>query len=288
MLSDRFPTPLPAARLPCGLAAIAVLALALPGGPAAAAEPLRVCASEQDAPYSLRDGSGLENQVARVVAEAMGRDAEFVWSERPAIYAVRDQLDQELCDVVMGVDADDERVLTTRPYYRSGYVFVTRADRGLTFSTWDDPQVAQLSTWAVGMASPAEAMLRRIGKFENNMAYQYSLVDFQSPRNQYTRVEPSRMINDVVQGEADVAVAFAPEVARYVGNAARPLTMTLIEPSEADRHEPAIELRFDQAMGVRRDDAALRDALDAALVQAAPAIRSVLEAEGVPLLPPGR
>lgn len=32
-------------------------------------------------------------------------------------------------------------VATTRPYYRSSYVFVTRADRGLTGLTLDDKRL---------------------------------------------------------------------------------------------------------------------------------------------------
>ena len=65
---------------------------------------LRICAAANEAPYSTSDGTGFENRIADAVAKAMGRKADFVWSDRPAIYLVRDQLDPKNCDVVIGVD----------------------------------------------------------------------------------------------------------------------------------------------------------------------------------------
>ena len=78
------------------------------------ASSLRVCAAEKELPYSASDKSGFENKIAEALAEAMGRKAVFVWSEKPAIYAVRDQLDKKLCDVVVGVDTG---------YYKHGWLY---------------------------------------------------------------------------------------------------------------------------------------------------------------------
>ena len=94
-----------------------------------------------EAPYSQSNGTGFENRIAEAVAKAMGRKADFVWSDRPAIYLVRDQLDPKNCDVVIGVDSDDPRVLTTKPYYRAPYVFVERADSPLDITSWDSPGI---------------------------------------------------------------------------------------------------------------------------------------------------
>ncbi|MEQ4599986.1 MAG: methanol oxidation system protein MoxJ, partial [Methylobacteriaceae bacterium] len=104
---------------------------------------LRVCAAEQP-PLSMKDGSGLENRIATTVAEAMGRKAQFVWLGKPAIYLVRDGLEKKTCDVVIGLDADDPRVLTSKPYYRSGYVFLTRADKDLDIKSWSDPRLKEV------------------------------------------------------------------------------------------------------------------------------------------------
>lgn len=279
---------MPASASPrtCLRAAFLVLAAAI--SPLAAAEDssadLRICASENEVPYSYKDGSGFENRIAALVAEQMHRKPVFVWTKRPAIYLVRDFLDKKECDVVVGMDTGDERVLTTRPYYRSGYVFVSRADRGVEIPTWRAPNLAGMSHVAVGLGSAAEAMLKKLGKYEDNAAYVYSLVDFKSPRNQYVRVDPSRLVKEVAEGVADVAIAFGPEVARYVKASTVPLQLQPVPPDDTGEGQ-AIEFRFSQSMGVRKDDRELLDGLNTALDRAGPKIREILEQEGIPLLP---
>jgi mxaJ protein len=257
---------------------------ALPAAAAPAPDRLRICASEVEAPYSYKDGSGFENRIAEIVATQMGRKADFVWSPRAAIYLVRDGLDKNECDVVMGLDTGDDRVLTTRPYYRAGYVFVTRADRELSIDTWNDPRLKQMTSIAMGYASSAEAMMKKIGKYEDNANYVYSLTDFKSRRNQYIRVDPARMVNEVAQGNAQMAIAFAPEVARYVKTSTVPLKMQRVPADDTGEGEP-IAFQFDQSMAVRKDDRALLDALNAALAAAAPQIQKVLSDEGIPVVP---
>ncbi|MFD0937809.1 methanol oxidation system protein MoxJ [Methylobacterium trifolii] len=249
-----------------------------------AADPgvLRVCAAEQ-APLSMKDGSGLENRIASAVAEAMGRKAQFVWVGKPAIYLVRDGLEKRLCDVVVGLDSDDPRVLASRPYYRSGYVFITRADRDLDVKSWADPRLKSVDHMVVSFGSPGEAMLKDIGRYEEDMAYLYSLVNFRAPRNQYTQIDPARMVSEVAANKADVAVAFAPDVARYVRESATPLRMTPVPDDTVRSDGQKIPQSFDQSMGVRRDDTALKSEIDAGLVKAKPRIEAILKQEGVPV-----
>ncbi|KMO43188.1 protein moxJ [Methylobacterium tarhaniae] len=248
---------------------------------------LRVCASASQPPLSLKDGSGLENRIAAAAAEAMGRKVQFVWSDKPAIYLVRDFLDKKLCDVVVGLDTGDPRVLTTKPYYRSGYVFVTRAQDGLDLTSWSDPRLKAVNHVAVPFGSPSEAMLKNIGRYEEDMAYLYSLVNFRSPRNQYTQIDPARLVGEVASGKADVAAPFAPDVARFVKASTVPLRMTLVADDAARSDGQKVAMRFDQSMGVRRGDEALLAALDQALVKARPAIEAILKDEGVPTVPTG-
>ncbi len=196
--------------------------------PSTSANAFRVCASDNAAPFSQSDGAGFENRIADAVASAMGKKDEPFWLSKPPIYLVRDALDKEACDVVVGMDTGDERVLTTKPYYRSGYVFITRADKNLDIASWKDPRILKLTHIVVGFGSPGEAMLKEIGKYEDNANYVSSLVGFKSPRNQYVQVEPAKMVSEVAAGHADMAVAFAPEVARYVKASSVPLRMTLI------------------------------------------------------------
>jgi mxaJ protein len=246
---------------------------------------LRVCASETEPPYSTRDGKGFENRIAAVLAEAMGRRPETVWASRPAIYLVRDYLDQNKCDVVMGLDTGDERVSTSKPYYRTGYVFVTLAERNITASAWNDDQIRNLSRFAVRFYSPpAEIILRQLDKYEENVSYLHSLVNFKSRRNQYVQVPSDRLVNEVVNGDADVAIAFAPDVARFVKASPKPLRMTVIA-SEITRSDGVkIPVHFDQSVAVRKGDAKLLAEIDAALIKARPQIQEILKTEGIPLI----
>ena len=243
---------------------------------------LRVCAAEQ-APLSMKDGTGLENRIATTVAEAMGRKAQFVWIGKPAIYLVRDGLEKKTCDVVVGLDSDDPRVLASKPYYRSGYVFLTRADKDLDIKSWSDPRLKEVSHMVVGFGTPGEAMLKDIGRYEEDMAYLYSLVGFRAPRNQYTQIDPARIVSEVANDKADVGVAFGPDVARYVKDSAVPLRMTLVPNDTVSSDGRKMPQSFDQSMGVRRDDTALRDALDAAIAKAKPQIDAILKQDGVPV-----
>lgn len=245
---------------------------------------LRVCAAESDAPFSTKDEQGFENRIARIVADAMGREVRFVWADKPAIFLVRDWLDKGLCDVVMGLDTGDTRVLTTRPYYRTAYVSVSRADRNLAIASWNDQRIEDLSRFAVRFHSPAEFMLKVIGKYEDNLAYAYSLVNFKSSRNQYTQIPGNRLVSEVVSGEADVAVAFAPEIARYVRESSKPLVMTVMADDAKMPDGQPVPQHFDQSMAVRLGDAPLLDELNAAIDKARARIEAELVKEGIPLL----
>ncbi len=231
----------------------------------------------------MKDGTGLENRIAVAVAEGMGRKPVFVWLAKPAIYLVRDGLEKRLCDVVVGLDSDDPRVLTTKPYYRAGYVFLTKADSGLDIASWKDPRLKTIDHMVVPFGSPGEAMLKDIGRYEEDMAYLYSLVGFRAPRNQYTQIDPGRLVSEVAQGKAAVGVAFAPDIARYVKDSAVPLRMAPVPNDTVTSDGRTMPQDFDQSMGVRKDDAALKDALDAGIAKAKPRIDAILKQDGVPV-----
>jgi mxaJ protein len=265
----------------------ATLALPLASGAADAAETLKVCASKIEAPYSTAKADGLENKIAKIVAKAMDREVDYVWFDKAAIYLVRDGLDKKLCDVVFGVDADDERVKATKPYFRTGYVYVTKASGGPELgSSWKDVETSGATKFAVRFSTPAELILKAAGKYEENVSYGLSLVNFEDKRNRYTQVAADRLVSEVVNGDADASIAFASDVARFVKASPTPLKMTMLEDNFAPADGPKIPLHFDQAIGVRKDDQKLAGALDEALVKAAPEIEKALADEGVPTLKP--
>jgi len=244
---------------------------------------LRICASEVEMPYSGKDGTGFENKLGKVLADAMGRKPKFVWTDKPAIYLVRDQLDKNTCDVVMGLDTGDERVLTSKPYYRAPYVFVLRSDSPLDITSWDSPDVLKAQRIGLAADSPAQVMLEKLGLFNANFNYMKSLTGFKSKRNQYVRVQPERYVDDVASGKADFAVVFAPEVARYAKQRGDKIKLVVIPDSASRADGQHLPFHFDQSIGVRKNDKQLLAEVNAALEKAQPEIESILKEEGIPL-----
>lgn len=252
---------------------------------AAAPDPtvLRICASANELPMSSSDGSGFENKVAVAVAEAMGRTAKFVWFSKESIYLVRDQLDMKACDVVMGVDTGDPRVLTSKAYYRAPYVFILRKDSKLNITAWDSPDLAKAGKIGFTPGSPPQVMMEKLGLFRDNFNYMHSLTNFKDKRNKFTRIPPDRMVAEVSEGTADLAVNFAPEVARYVK--AKDNTKMVVIPDNNIRDDgEKVPHHFDQSLAVRADDKELVEELNVALEKARGKIDDVLKDEGIPLL----
>src|SRR5690348_12790129 len=112
---------------------VVVLAVLFAGAspvPGAARHELVVCADPNNMPFSNRRGEGFENKLAELVAREMGVRLRYVWWAQRRGY-VRNTLTAQKCDLWPGVASGLERVLATQPYYRSTYVFVSRADSNL-------------------------------------------------------------------------------------------------------------------------------------------------------------
>src|SRR4051794_36669798 len=119
----------------CCVAIGVVLALSWTVGrlapPVGASAPvLRVCADPNNLPFSNRRGEGFENAIAALLARDLGRTLAYAWWPQRRGFA-RNTLSAGACDVMVGVPSGYELAWTTRPYYRSTYVFVTRRDRHL-------------------------------------------------------------------------------------------------------------------------------------------------------------
>lgn len=244
---------------------------------------LRICAAANELPMSKDDGSGFENKLGTAIAEAMGRTPKFVWFNKESIYIVRDQLDVKACDVVMGVDTGDARVLTSKAYYRAPYVFIQRKDSKLDIAGWESPDLAKAGKIGFTPGSPPQVMMEKLGLFQENFNYMHSLTNFKDKRNKFTRVPPDRMVAEVADGTADLAVNFAPEVARYAKESGN-IKLVVIPDNNVRDDGEKVPHHFDQSLAVRKDAAELQAALNAALDKARPKIDEILKDEGIPLL----
>ncbi|WP_026224599.1 methanol oxidation system protein MoxJ [Methyloversatilis thermotolerans] len=262
---------------------IAALLCAIAGG-AQAAGTLRVCAADNEMPYANEKGEGFEDRIAEKLAAAMDMKLERVGFSDPR-YVVRDLLDKGKCDIMMGVDAGDPRVATTRAYYRSSYVFVTRADFGDDVTSWESPAM-QNAHIGVVPGTPAEVMLVQIGRYADSFRYMMSLGGNKAPRNRYVRYDTEKLIRDLAAGEIDVAVAWGPSVARYIKTSPVPLKVATVPPQSKKSNGEPVDFHFDTAIAVRKDDKELLRKVEDALARSRGDIEAVLRAEGINIMPP--
>jgi len=264
---------------PCAATLCAVTLFA--AAPVRAAEPLRVCSAGNDLPYTSPDQKGFEDRLADLLGKQLATPVERVHFNDPR-YVVRDGIDKDTCDVMMGVDAGDPRLQTTTAYYRSSYVFLTRSADGLAVSDWDSP-VLQKVRIGVIPGTPAETMLRQIGRHSDSFRYLMSLGGNKSMRNRFVRYDVEKLVRDLADGQIDVAVAWAPSVARYVKDSRVPLTATAVPDTKRSDGE-AITFTYDTAVGVRKGNGELRGQIETALEQLRPQIDKVLTDEGIDAL----
>jgi quinoprotein dehydrogenase-associated probable ABC transporter substrate-binding protein len=235
---------------------------------------LRVCADPNNLPFSNEAGQGFENRLAQLLADAMGARVETAWAAQRRGF-IRNNLNAGRCDVVMGVPADYELTLNTRPYYRSTYVFVTRADAPWQPSGLDDPGLgrARIGVHVIGSDNPPPAIALAQRGIVNNVVGYSIYGDYREPN------PPSALIAAVAHGDVDVAIAWGPLAGYFAQNAAVPLKLAPIA-----QGSPALPMQFSIAIGVRKNDRALRDRLDALLQQRQPQIDALLKQYGVPLV----
>ncbi|HET7457612.1 MAG TPA: substrate-binding domain-containing protein [Gemmatimonadaceae bacterium] len=236
---------------------------------------LRVCADPNNLPFSDSLGGGFENRIAELVAREMGARVEYTWwAQRRGFW--RNTVKAGRCDVVVGLPTGYGPALTTRPYYRSTYVFVTRRAAPAVRS-FDDPalRTARVGVHLVGddyaNTPPVDALARR--GIVNNVRGYMIYGDYRTP------APPSQLVRAVARGDVDVAVAWGPMAGYFARRQRVPLRLVPVSPASDG---PAVPLTFDIAMGVRRDHAALRDTLDAILGRRRAEVARILDAYGVP------
>ena len=260
-------------RVARGLLAAALGILAA----SAQARELRVCADPNNLPFSNDRLEGFENRIAALLARDAGAKLTYTWWAQRRGF-IRNTLKAGKCDVVMGVPVGLESVLATRPYYRSTYVWVSRARGGTSVRSFDDPRLRKLriGVQVVGNdyanTPPAHALLRR-GLVRNMVGYTL-YGDYSQPN------PPARILEAVADGNVDVAVVWGPLAGYFATRVATPL---VLRPASAtDALSPMVPFSYDIGLGVRRGDRDLRDRLDAFLVRRAGAIGRILDAYGVP------
>jgi len=237
---------------------------------------LRVCADPNNLPFSNNRGEGFENKIAEMLAQDLGERVEYTWwAQRRGFF--RNTLRSGACDVVMGVPAGFEMALTTRPYYRSTYVFLTRKDRHLKVASFDDPALKKLKIGVqmigddFSNAPPAHALSRRniIGNVKGFTVYG----DYNQPN------PPARIVDAVAKGDVDVAIVWGPLAGYFAKQSNVVLEVVTVSP-QVD--QPFLPFVFDISMGVRHGDQDLRDQVEQELDRRRSDIDRILQDYNIP------
>ena len=239
---------------------------------------LTACADPNNLPFSNRAGQGFENKLAELIASDLHAKLDYVWWAQRRGY-VRNTLGEAKCDFWPGIGSNVEMVATTRPYYRSSYMFVTRASDRLAGLTLDDPRLKKLKIGVqmvgddASNSPPAHALANRgiLGNVRGYMLYG----DYRRPN------PPSEIMQAVERGDVDVALVWGPLAGYFAARSPVPLRVEPVTPWLADMQWP---MQFDISVGVQKDNQKLLKEIDQVLDQRAGDIRKLLAQYHVPVV----
>ena len=266
--------------LPCMLQVSLVAVLLSFATAVAAVSELRICADPDNLPFSNEKKEGFENKIAALLADDLHAKLSYNWQKQRQGF-IGYTLGEKRCDVVMGVPYGYERVLSTQPYYRSGYVFVTARSHHLELKSFDDPLLRKLKIGlhAIGNdganSPPANALARRdiVDKIVGYSMWGEAAV--KNPQGQ--------IVDAVAKGDIDVAIVWGP----IGGFFAKPYGADLVvTPTPADAQMPLMPFVYDISMGVRKDDKVFAAQLEKSVKRKQREINGILTAYNVPLIKP--
>jgi mxaJ protein len=261
-------------------ALIAFTIITSPADSAAPAGTLSVCADPGNLPYSSNKLDGFENRVAALLAADLHWALRYEWAPQRRNFFSRTLLAGK-CDVVISVPASLPlslpAIATTRPWFTSTYVAVTRVADKRHFAGFDD---AWLKSARIGLQlisggdvnTPPATSLSRRGMTDNITGF--------SPWDTGVDAPQAKIIDAVAHNSIDVALVWGP----FGGYFAKPYGNALkMEMIARDPAVPGMAFAFPMAAAVRSGDTALKDTLQAAFDRNAAKIAAILQDDNIPI-----
>lgn len=232
----------------------------------------KVCADQDNMPYSNSKFEGFENKIAEVLAKDLGKKLTYqFWYDRQGF--LRNTLNAKRCDVVMGTVDGNDALRTSNPYYRSGHVFIWRKDSNYNITNWNSPDLRKGVIGVVGQ-SPATIPLNDNDLMGNARPYRMQR-DLNLP--------PSYLVDDLAKGEIDVAIAWGPIGGYFAKNSKVPMEVRII-PEYENTNVKGKEF-WNISVGVRKKDKERMELIQASLDRNKSKIEKILADYGIPTVP---
>ncbi|HEX5327192.1 MAG TPA: substrate-binding domain-containing protein [Acetobacteraceae bacterium] len=230
----------------------------------------RACADPRNLPFSDEQGEGFENKLAALLASKLNEPVSFTYFPQ-VIGFVRNTLNADRCDVVMGVAQGDDLMQTTNPYYHTAYALVFKPNDGLDgVQSLEDPRLKDKRIGIVAGTPPATIMVRD-GLMAKAKPYALTVdTRYDSPTK--------AMIDDLVAGRIDAGVLWGPIAGYYAKQGGNKLTVVPL------LNEHGVPMDFRISLGVRHSDQDWKRTLNRLIADNQDAINKLLEEYGVPLL----
>ncbi|PPC88573.1 MAG: hypothetical protein CTY37_00765 [Methylotenera sp.] len=226
-------------------------------------------------PITSDKGEGFSNKIASIIAEGMGTNATYFYRPYLERGLTRQTFDNNECDILMDMTSDDDRMLTTMPVYRSTFVLAYRNDKGIDIKSLDDPKL--LNDYKVGVFQHSairtvlqEHGMNRANSIVRTIAHDADL----RPERQ-----PHMTVQQMVDGELDVAAIWGPMAGWYKTIKKQPITIVPVNVLE-----DKTPLEFSLAIGMRKNAKDLKAAIEAVMLKEKDKIKQVLDDYGVPLV----
>jgi quinoprotein dehydrogenase-associated probable ABC transporter substrate-binding protein len=232
---------------------------------------LRVCSDPSNLPFSNRKREGFENKIADIVASELGKPVRYFWAPSGPGF-VRNTLNSDLCDIVIGYTIGSDLVQSTNPYYRSTYAIVALKGSPLNgVDSLDEPKLKGFRLGVFAATPPVDVLLAK-GLLDHAKVYPL-IVDhrFDSPLN--------TMIDDLKGRTIDAAIVWGPLISASVKASGGALVMT---PLLKDAGKPDFSYRI--SFGIRRDEPDWKHKLEGVIRKRRADIDKVLADYNVPLL----
>ncbi len=252
------------------------------------AEKFKVCADPLNPPYSSNKEDGFENKIATLFAKSLNQELEYFWFPqrigfiRNSLNAFTDENAVESkdfkCDVVMGMPAGSDMVLTTQPYYHSTYVLLIAKGRG-----WDNIQTAD----QLAQLPAAQQAKLKIAMFDRGAGtdwlQKHNLLDqgipYQSMTGDSEHNVAMQMSDDLKAKKIDMVILWGVLAGHVV--AQNPNNYTVIPM----KSEAGLKFDYQMAMGVRKNDKARQEQLNQLITEKSADIEVILSQYHIPLLP---